>query len=102
MSYEVKNWRKNTGQGKVKGWFTLCVGDFEINDCSLVEGNKGDFIGLPQRKYEKDGETKYSSIVWIANEKRRWAFNDWAVKELDKLVGVETEPEDGSGGDIPF
>lgn len=103
MAYEVKNWRKNTGRGKVKGWFTLVIGDFEINDCSLVEGNKGDFIGLPQRQYEKDGETKYASVVFIPNEKRRWAFSDWAVTELDKIIGVEPDPGRGTeDDDLPF
>lgn len=102
MKYSVKNFRKNTGGGKVKGWFTLVVGDFEINDCSLVEGTKGDFVGLPQRRYEKDGETKYASVVFIPDEKRRWAFNDWCTTELDKIIGVQPEPTDGSGDDIPF
>lgn len=104
MDWEIKNWRKNNGQGKVRGWFTLKAGILEINDCSLVEGNKGDFIGLPQRRYEKDGETKYSSVVFIPDEKRRWAFNDWAVKELDDLLRTEPEPEKGSPEDssIPF
>jgi len=102
MAWQVKNWRKNTGQGKVKGWFKLVAGDLEINDISLVEGSKGDFVSFPQRKYQdKEGNTKYVSIVWIPDEKRRWEFNDWAVKELDNLRRVEpaTEEEDEQ---IPF
>ena len=102
MAWLVKNYRKNTGKGKIKGWFTLVMGDFEVNDCSLVEGGKGDFVSMPQRSYEKDGQTKYASIVFIPDEKRRWAFNDWALGELEKIVGVEPEPEDGGGEDIPF
>jgi len=99
--YKVKKWRENTGQGVTKGWFTLVVNDFEINDCSLVKGAKGDFIGFPSRSYEKDGETKYSSIVWIPDEQRRYAFQDWCLKELEKTVGVEvpTKEEDEQ---IPF
>ena len=101
--YEIKNYRPNTKGGKVKGWFTLMVNDFEINDCTLVEGSKGDFVGLPQRRYEKDGETKYASIVFIPDEKRRWAFSDWAVKELDKIIRVEPDPRRGTADDdIPF
>jgi DNA-binding cell septation regulator SpoVG len=100
MKWSVKNYRKNTGRGKIKGWFTLVARDLEINDCTLVEGGKGDFIGLPQRSYQKDGETKYTAIVFIPDKDRRYAFNDWALKELDNLI--RTEPEDGSGEDIPF
>ena len=102
MPWSIKNYRKNTGSGKVKGWFTLVAGDFEINDCTHVEGAKGDFIGFPQRSYEKDGEIKYASIVWMPDEKRRYAFQDWALAELDKIIGVEPEPKDGSDDDIPF
>jgi len=103
MAWEIKNWRKNTGGGKRKGWFTLIAGDFEINDCALVEGDKGNFISFPQRSYEKDGETKYVSIVWMANDQRRYAFQDWALKELEKIVGVESDPQKGmEDDDIPF
>ena len=101
--YSVKNWRKNNGKGRTMGWFTLVANDLEINDMSLVEGDKGNFVGFPQRKYEKDGETKYASIVYIPDEQRRWAFSDWAVKELDKIIGVEPDPQRGTDADdIPF
>jgi len=104
MPYEIKNWRKNNGRGVTKGWFTLKINDFEINDMSLVEGNKGDFIGFPQRKYaDKEGNDKYASIVFIPDKDRRYAFNDWAIKELDKIIGVETDPDKGTDADdIPF
>ena len=102
MSWKIKKWRKNTGKGVIKGWFTLVAGEFEINDMSLVEGNKGDFIGFPQTSYEKDGEIKYASIIWMPDEQRRYAFQDWCKTELEKIVGVEPEPEDGTGDDIPF
>jgi len=99
--YKIKNYRKNTGRGKLKGWFTLVTGDFEINGCTHIEGNKGDFVGLPQRSYEKDGETKYVSVVWMPDDDRRFAFQNWALKELEKIAGVEqtVEPQDD---DIPF
>ena len=100
MNWGVKNYRANTGQGKVKGWFTLIAGDFEINDCTHVEGAKGDFIGFPQRSYEKDGEKKYASIVWMPVDQRRYDFQDWCLKELDKIIGVEPEPD--KDPDIPF
>jgi len=98
----VKTQGENTGRGVTRGWFTLVAGEFEINDMSLVKGPKGDFVGFPQRSYEKDGETKYASIIWMPDEKRRYAFQDWAKAELKKIIGVEPEPEDGSGEDIPF
>ena len=100
--YQIKNWRENTGQSKVKGWFTLVINDFEINDLSLVASEKGDFISFPSRPYtNKDGEKKYASIVWMPDDDRRYAFQNWALKELDSFVGVEqsTNEEDK---EIPF
>lgn len=99
--YEIKNYRKNTGRGITKGWFTLAINDFAINDMSVVAGEKGDFIGFPQKKYtDKDGNDKYSNIVFILNQDRRYAFQDWALKELEKF-NVERVPE-GETDDIPF
>ena len=99
--YQIKNWRENTSGGRKKGWFTLVIGDFEIDDFSLVEGEKGNFIGFPQRSYEKDGVTKYISTTWIKDDKRRYAFQDWALKELDKIVGIAPQPTP-QDDDIPF
>ena len=100
MSYEIKNYRKNTGRGITKAWFTLAIDDFEVNDMSLVGGTNGDFIGFPQKQYQdKDGKDKYTSIVFISDKDRRYAFQEWALKELEKF-DVETAPEDDE--DIPF
>ncbi|GAF80240.1 unnamed protein product [marine sediment metagenome] len=101
--YKIKNWRENTQGGKKRGWFSLIVGDFKIDNFSLVKGPEGDFIGFPDRSYEKDGETKWTPTVWIEDKKRRYAFQDWAKAELDKIIGVEPDPERGTvDDDIPF
>ena len=100
--YEIKNWRENTSGGKKRGWFSLIIGDFKVDNFSLVEGPTGDFIGFPDRSYEKDGETKWISTVWIEDEKRRYAFQDWAIKELEKFVGIEQKTPQDNGDDIPF
>jgi len=101
MPYEIKNWKPLSGTSKVKGSFTLEMGEIEINGMTLVEGPKGNFVSFPQRSYQKDGETKYQNIVWMPNKDRRGAFQNWALEQLDKLFGVEkaTAEEDS---EIPF
>ena len=100
--YEIKNWREFTGEGKLKGFFTVVIGDFEINDMKLLTGDYGDFIRFPSKPYEdKDGEKKYSYTVYMPDEERRKSFNSWCLKELDSVVGIEpsTKEEDSK---IPF
>jgi DNA-binding cell septation regulator SpoVG len=50
---------------------TLCVDGVEVldlNDISVIDGAKGMYIGLPQRSYKKDGETKYAKSVYLKGE----------------------------------
>lgn len=42
-------------------FFTLIINGVRINDCRVVEGEKGDFIGMPSRK-GNDG--KYYNYVY--------------------------------------
>lgn len=101
MAYEIKNWKPLDSNSKVKGFFTLEMGEIEINSMTLVEGPKGNFVSFPQRSYQKDGETKYQNIVWMPDKDRREAFQNWALEQLDKLVGVEkATPEEDE--EIPF
>lgn len=103
MTYEVKNWKPNTGQGQIKGYFTMVYQDLEINDCRLVSGQNGDFISFPQRKYQdKDGADKYASIVFVPDKERRQKLNDWAVGELAKFTRAEPAQNQEEGDDIPF
>ena len=41
--------------------FDMTINGINIYGCRVVETQKGDFIGLPQRK---GGDGKYYSIVW--------------------------------------
>lgn len=101
--YEIKNWRAGTGQGQIQGYFTLVYGDLEVNDCRLISGQNGDFIGYPQRKYQdKEGADKYASVVFVPDKDRRQKLNDWAVGELQKYIQPEPVQAVDDGGEIPF
>lgn len=47
--------------GRIQVFFTLILNGVHINDCRVVEGEKGDFIGMPARK-GNDG--KYYNRVY--------------------------------------
>lgn len=48
-------------ENRVQVFFTLTLNGVHINDCRVVEGEKGDFIGMPSRK-ANDG--KYYNRVY--------------------------------------
>lgn len=47
-----------------KGIDTECS-DITVNGCKVIESNDGLFVAFPTQSYEKDGETKYSNIVFV-------------------------------------
>jgi len=103
MNWEIKNFKKYES-GKLKGFFTLKAGIFEINDCKYFVGDNGAWVSLPDKKYtDKDGNDKYSPIVWIQKDKQE-GFQKWAVAEIAKIVPQDkpTQAEQSMGEDIPF
>lgn len=94
---EIKNLRKIEGTGRTKAYFSVSwPGKFTINDCSLVEGNDGGyFVGMPQKSYTKDGNKKYSYVVWIDDK----SMLEKIRKAATEAYGGEAELEDD---DIPF
>lgn len=69
---EVKRGVLSTKDGNTKAFgvsVSVSTGDtelFSINDLSIIDGNKGMFVSYPSRPYQdKEGKTKYMSIVFI-------------------------------------
>ena len=106
MKYAVKNF-KEYNSGKMQGFFTLQIDDFDINDMKCMQGDDGNlWAAFPSRMYEdKDGTKKYTNIVYIENEDRRKAFQKWVGGELKKIIPVSETPQAGTppmDDDIPF
>jgi stage V sporulation protein G len=73
---------------KVKAFFSAVVGDFEINDLKLVEGEKGLFVGMPSRSYkDKTNQTKYQNIVTLTNTKTYNELVEAAIIEYERRTG---------------
>ena len=97
----VKNINKiNDGTGKVKAFVNVLFsltedGDavLTINGCKLIEGSKGLFVAMPSQPYEKDGEKKWSDIVFLdtrENEDARElqkSINEVVIAEWNKVNG---------------
>ena len=78
-------------ESKVKAFVTLTLElgdtDLSINGCKVIEGDKDErWVAFPSSSYEKDGETKYSNIVYVHDED---AYDDmcaFILEEYDKAV----------------
>jgi DNA-binding cell septation regulator SpoVG len=80
---KIENWRPNTFGGKKLGTFSLELpSGMTLVDCSVVNGDKGHFIGLPQKSYEKDGQTKYVALVKFWDREKQTRFDEMVLAAL--------------------
>ncbi|MCH5209455.1 MAG: septation protein SpoVG family protein [Oscillospiraceae bacterium] len=66
-------WRQE--DSKVKAYADVTIGNaITLRGIKLVAGENGDFVAMPTRKYEKDGEDKYADIFYPKSEEVRTAL----------------------------
>lgn len=91
----VHNLRKQENS-KVKAYADVTIGNaITLRGIKLISGEKGDFVAMPSRKYQKDGEDKYKDIFYPKSEEARATLLDTFQKAY--------ESEDGyaySNGDL--
>jgi DNA-binding cell septation regulator SpoVG len=75
---------KSERRGKRVGTFDLILASgMTIKGCSLIAGDKGDFIGLPQREWKTpQGETKYFPIIEFSGKETREKFTIQVLQAL--------------------
>lgn len=63
-------WKQENG--KVKAFADVTIGNaITLRGIKLVTSEKGDFVAMPSRKYEKDGEVKYADIFYPKSEETK-------------------------------
>ena len=84
---KIKNMRQpnEEGQwGKVKAYFDVENGGFEIKGFRLVEGINGLFVSMPSRKgTDENGNDKWFDTVWIESKNQREELNTIALSEFN-------------------
>ena len=101
--YAVMRTTIKKGHDKFK-YFDLKYGGVVITGCRLVEGKKGDFLGMPSKYNEKDDEyyplvfmsrdvhDAFMKIIEVADEDDKWE----EVDEDDYLSANDDEDENKS------
>jgi hypothetical protein len=93
MSIEVSKW-KPFERATLCGFVSLKLTNIglEIRSATFHRKNGKAWVGLPSRQYEKDdGSTGYAYIVDFYDKKKRWAFQDAAVKAIEEYIGQRCE-----------
>ena len=68
-----------------------------IKECVLMNGSNGKWINFPSRQYEKDGEKKWFSYIYMDKEKK-FQLEEHAIPMILNML-PECEPHQEQ---IPF
>jgi len=103
MSIEIRDW-KEINKGAVVASFTAYIPKWQLMIRDMTYFEKGDqsWVNFPNRKYEKDGETRYYAFVMFEEEARN-RFNEACLKEIHKKrEAVSVHSEQNLDEEIPF
>lgn len=77
-------------ESKVKAFVSLTLEladtDLTINGCKVIDSKDGLWVTFPTTSYEKDGETKYSNIVYVHDDDAYEDMRAFILEEYDKAV----------------
>ena len=87
---------------KVRAYASANIGGaFAIHGIRVVDSQKGLFVQMPQRSYEKDGTTKYEDIFHPITADARTALNSAVLSAYEQRLHMEedesqevTEPDE--------
>ncbi len=87
---------------KVKAYASANIGGaFAIHGIRVVDSQKGLFVQMPQRSYEKDGATKYEDIFHPITADARTELNSAVLSAYEQRLHMEedeaqdmTEPDE--------
>ncbi|MBU8920815.1 MAG: hypothetical protein KOO63_03045 [Bacteroidales bacterium] len=112
--FTVVNMRVRGAKGKVKAWFTLSTGQYEISDMRLIVGANGPFVGFPSKEYtKKDGDKDWIDIVKLVRVDGKLtqesydlsnAITEAAVAEYERRTHEKIDMPEGEAddSDLPF
>jgi DNA-binding cell septation regulator SpoVG len=88
VTMEVTRYKSMENDGPVVAFFSLKIPKWgmTLNDCRLIRTkNGGFFVGFPSKKYEDNGETKYSPYIWLEKDVSE-RFQTAAKEAIDAYV----------------
>lgn len=95
---EVRIMPVKSGNGSTKAYVSITLDDvFAVNDIRIVEGKKGLFVALPNRKgKDKDGKEKYYDICNPTTAELRKEINDAVIAKYNETL--QSQPQSNTDG----
>lgn len=91
---EVRITPVKSGNGSTKAYASINLdGVFAVNDIRVIEGKKGLFISLPNRKgKDKDGNEKYYDIAFPTTAELRKEISDAVIAKYNETSQSQPQP----------
>ncbi len=68
------------------------MGDLVIKKIRIMQSNDGgEFVSLPQNKFQKDGKDQYSPIVWASKEWKE-KIDEAVLSEYSREIAAAARP----------
>lgn len=108
MNIIVRSWRPYQS-GALRGFVDLEILELDliIKECKVFQGQKGSWINLPEREYEKDGERNWTPYLQFSSKERKEEFRKSSLEAMRTFLKNEQQkknepPADRDQHEIPF
>ena len=85
----------------IKAYASATDGVFAIKGIKVIDSQKGTFVQMPQRSYEKNGETKYVPVAHPVTAEARDAVIDAVMRAYDQALIESMKQQNSQNGDDP-
>lgn len=83
----------------IKAYASVTDGVLAIKGIKVIDSYKGLFVQMPQRTYEKNGETQYDPVAHPVTAEARQAVVDAVMLAYDKALIDDMNQQDGQSDD---
>ena len=89
-------WMNDDTSAPKKASASITIGNsFMVNGLSIVQGQKGLFVSMPQRVSEKDGQKKYVEVAHPINSEMRTAINNAVLNSYSQTLALSQQFRSG-------
>ncbi len=84
--FEISNWKPHS-KNTLVGFLSLTLpSGMVLHDCTFHEKADSRWIGLPSKRFEKDGATTYSPLIEFSAKEARQRFQEQAVAAVERFL----------------
>lgn len=88
-------WKNSDAKATIKAKASIMIADsFQVNGISVISGQNGLFVSMPQRQFEgKNGEKKYFNIAHPITPDMKKAINEAVMDAYNQTPAVTEKAE---------